>query len=69
MAQLQVQPHTHRFSDLGRERLGVMCPREGVEVDEHVLASAHVGPRLDVDNLEKVWPHRIELLGELLRPW
>eukprot|EP00966_Prymnesium_polylepis_P181478 4203575-Prymnesium_polylepis.1 len=69
MARLQVQPHAHRLVDLGRKRLRVVRPREGVEVDEHVVACAQIAPRLNVCDLQEPWPDAVQLLGELSRPW
>eukprot|EP00966_Prymnesium_polylepis_P155393 3589176-Prymnesium_polylepis.1 len=68
MAQLQVQAHTHRLSDLRCERLWLVRPREAVEVDEHVVACAQISPRLYVGNLEEPRPGCIQFLRELSHP-
>eukprot|EP00966_Prymnesium_polylepis_P196099 4544521-Prymnesium_polylepis.2 len=69
VARLQVQAHTHRLSDLRCKRLRVVCPCQGVEVDQHVVAQTHIAPRLNVGNLQQPRPDPIQLLGELSRPW
>eukprot|EP00966_Prymnesium_polylepis_P316125 7304366-Prymnesium_polylepis.1 len=66
---LQVETHTHGLSDLRRKRLRVVRPREGVEVDEHMIARAQIVPRLNVGHsLQEPWPDAVQLLGELSRP-
>eukprot|EP00966_Prymnesium_polylepis_P319294 7375199-Prymnesium_polylepis.1 len=69
MARLQVQAHAYCLSDLHSERLWLVYPRVGVEVDEHVVASAEVRPRLNVSNLQQPWPCCAELFRKLCRPW
>eukprot|EP00966_Prymnesium_polylepis_P322615 7378864-Prymnesium_polylepis.1 len=68
MAQLQVQAHAHRLSDLTGKLLRLVRPCAGVEVDKHVVASPQVGPRVNFGNLQQARPRAIELLRELSRP-
>eukprot|EP00966_Prymnesium_polylepis_P331922 7387467-Prymnesium_polylepis.2 len=54
VAGLQVHPEAHRLADLFRKRLGVVCPREGVEIDEHVVALTHVSNHLEQRTIRPV---------------
>jgi len=42
VGRLKVQAFTHRLSDLCGERLRAVRPREGIEVDKHVIAAFQV---------------------------
>eukprot|EP00966_Prymnesium_polylepis_P068760 1597033-Prymnesium_polylepis.1 len=68
MAWLQVQAHAHCLPHFGRKRLRIMRPRSGIEVDEHVVASAQVAPRLNVGDLQEPRPYAVQLLGKFSCP-
>eukprot|EP00966_Prymnesium_polylepis_P137763 3183828-Prymnesium_polylepis.3 len=63
-----MQARLERLSDFCAKRLWVVGPRQGVEIEEHVVACTHIIPRLNFDNLEQSRPARIQLLGELSGP-
>eukprot|EP00966_Prymnesium_polylepis_P221135 5115129-Prymnesium_polylepis.1 len=68
MTRLQVQAHTHRPMKFRRQLLWLVRPRQGVQVDEHVVARTQIALQLIVCNLQKPRPDAVQLLSELSRP-
>eukprot|EP00966_Prymnesium_polylepis_P277315 6407575-Prymnesium_polylepis.1 len=63
-----VYAHTHGLPEIRRQFLRLLRPRQGAQVDEHVVALAQVTPRLNVSDLEQPRPDVVQFLGEVLRP-